>query len=649
MKKQLNLFCASLIWLAFSPVDAGELEGLSIEELMEQEVTTPAKRPQSLANTAAAVSVITQEDIRRSGATSLPEALRLAPGVNVARLNANRWAVSIRGNADRFANKLLVLLDGRTLYTPFFGGVFWETQDILLEEINRIEVIRGPGAAVWGANAVNGVINIITQHAGDSQGERLMATVGTEERATLAAMGGIALAEDNYLRFSAKWRKLDESVDADGHSLDDAVENWRIGGRWDALTEADRFTVSGNYYQGVSGDTFTTPLLEAPWQRTDAIDEDYDGAALLARWERDLGDGAALSVQGFVDYTHLQLPLVEEERVTMDLEVERREAPIGVHELTWGLSYRRSEDEVNNSDQFRLNPSSRTLQYFSLFLQDEIELVPDQWRLTLGGRLEHNDFTGVEFQPSARLWWSPVSGHSLWTSLSRATRSPSRTEDDMRTRIAVIPPGTPANPGPLPVEVVIFGNRDLDSEVVNAFEIGYRGQWDNSLSLEVVGFVNEYNSLVLPQEAPPIVLDDRIVLPLPEHNLSREERSSGFEIAADWRLANTWRVAAAYSYLDGFGNYVPHHLSLRLSHNPTADTEVDLWLKHAAAFEGALDIPSYTTLDARISWRSHPDLEFTLVGQNLLDESHPEMESLYFNFTPALIERSVYLRAEIEF
>jgi len=646
-----TLFLPLLLVCVWLPATADNLGSLSIEELMDLEVTTAAKRRQALADTAAAVFVITREDIRRSGATSVPEALRLAPGVNVARINSSRWAVSIRGNVDRFANKLLVLLDGRTLYTPLFAGVLWETQDILLEEVERIEVIRGPGAALWGANAVNGVINIITRHAGDTQGGMLSVTAGTEERATLAAMGGITLGDENFLRLSAKWREVDESVDAAGNTGDDDVQNLRLGGRWDKTSGPDRLMVSGNYYRGRSGDTLTSPLLEPPWQSTEAIDEDYDGASLLARWEHSLGDGSVLALQGFVDYTHLTLPLVDERRLTADLELEMRHTPMGAHELVWGLGYRRSSDETEGSDQFRLDPTSRDLNYYSLFLRDEIELVPDKWRLTLGGRLEHNDFTGFEFQPNLRLLWRPAPGHSLWTSLARATRTPSRAEDDMRTRIGVIPPNTAANSAPLPLELAILGNRDLDSEVLDAFELGYRGQWSNRLSVELVGFMHRYEHFIYPRRegVPPIVLSDRILLPLPEENVAGKQRANGFEAAADWRPADRVRINAAYSYLDGFGNYVPHHLSLRLSFDPTADTEADLWLKHAAAFEGDLNLPAYTTLDARLGWRPRAGLELSLVGQNLLDERHPEMESLYFDFAPAWIERGVYLKADLQF
>lgn len=642
-----------LILLLFfaSGLARGDALGVpSIEQLLDLEVTSASRKSQSLTDTAASVFVITREDIRRSGATSVPEALRLAPGVNVARLAANRWAVSIRGNIDRFANKLLVMLDGRTLYTPFFAGVFWEALDPPLDEIERIEVVRGPGASVWGANAVNGVINIITRHAGDSQGGIVSATIGSEERGTLSVRQGMQLGDERFLRLAAKARRVNESADLQGGSANDDAENLRLEGRWDALVAGDRVSISGNLYRGRSGEEQVLPQLDAPWRVLSRFDEHYEGAALVGSWSHTDANGAMTQLTGFIDYTDLELPWVREERLTLDLEMQRREARRGRHDWVWGLGYRRSKDHSEGSEIFTLDPDARTLELFSLFVQDEIELVPEHWRLILGGRLEHNDFTGFEPQPNLRLLWHPRPGHSLWTSLSRATRTPSRAENDMRFRADVIPPNTPDNPAPLPLEVVTFGDRSLDSEVLDAVELGYRGEWGNRFALEMVGFVHHYDRFVFPVwDGSTQVLADRILLGQPEANIDEVRRTRGFELAFDWRPAKHWRINTAYSYLHAVEDHAPHQLSARVSHDPAPGVELDLWLKHVAAYQGELEIPAYTTLDLRLGWQAAPEVSLALVGQNLLDAAHPEIETLYLQVAPSQVERSVYLRMDWQF
>jgi len=630
-----------------APAAAADLGQLSIEELMEMEVTTVAKKPQSLTKAAAAVFVITREDIRRSGATSVPEALRLAPGVSVSRLTANRWAVAVRETGDRFNNKLLVMLDGRTLYTPLFAGVIWESQDLNLEEVERIEVIRGPAAAIWGANAVNGVINIVTRHAGDSQGGMLTAIYGTEERGTFSLRQGIQLGEEQFLRLSAKARRLDESADRTGKEASDDARGLRLDGRWDGRFGAHRLTLSGNYFRGDSGDRQTVPLLVPPWRASGDIRGNYDGGALVGAWEHSGPDGATTALHAFLDYSHLAPPFIDEERVTLDLELQRHEVVSGPHDWVWGLGYRCSGDRVEGSELLDLDPDRRNLELYSLFVQDEIALQPERWFLSLGARLEHNDITDFEWQPNARLRWHPLAGHSLWASLARATRTPSRAEDDMRLRYAVIPPGTLDNPGPLPLEIALLGNRRLASERLDAVELGHRAQWNGDLSSEAALFLHRYRDWVMPRwdGATLEFLGDRIRMPWPETNKEGGIYSRGLEFSLDWRPAPRWRLGAAYAWLDSDLDHSPHRLSLRLSHDLGADSEIDLWLRRASAIEGRMALPGYTTLDLRLAWRPYPDLELALVGQNLLERRHPEMESKYLEFAPTEVQRGLYVKA----
>ena len=636
------------VFLLAAAADAENHELPGIEELLEMEVTSVAKKPQSITQSAASVFVVTREDIRRSGATSIPEALRLAPGINVGRIGANRWAVSIRGNADRFANKLLVMLDGRTLYTPLFAGVIWETQDLLLEEIERIEVIRGPGAAVWGANAVNGVINIITRHAGDSRGTMFTATLGSEERGTLGIRRGIALGEDDFLRVSAKLRQLDDSVNLHGDPAADDARNLRLDMRWDGIVEGDPVSLSTNYYRGTSKERETLSELFPPWRITRITAEDYHGAAAIGCWQHSGTHGAENRLNGFVDYTHVDLPYLKEQRVTADVEFQRRAPRRGRHEWIWGGAYRNAADDIANAP---FTPQSRTLQLFSLFAQDEIELTPERWTLTLGGRLEHNDFTGYELQPNARLLWHPGAEHGVWLSASRATRTPSRAESGMRLRQGTLPPGTAENPSSLPVEIVAFGSPDLDSEVFEAFEAGYRGQWSKDFSMEAVGFIHKYDRLVELRSSVFAlqVHPDRIVVPLHAQNIVDARWGSGFELSCDWRPVSGWRVGGAYSYLDSDLEHAPHHLSLRFSHNPGSGIEMDFWMKYVSAYQGALPTPAYTTLDLRLAWQPWRDLELALAGQNLLDEHHLEKEVLLSQGEGAQVERGFYLKVEWRF
>ncbi|MDM8546586.1 TonB-dependent receptor plug domain-containing protein [Candidatus Venteria ishoeyi] len=645
-KTIIFIFVAILSYFFSLNIAAEEHGVLSIEELMDMEVTSVSKKPQSITQSAASVFVITREDIRRSGATSVPEALRLAPGINVGRIDASRWAVSIRGNVDRFANKLLVMLDGRTLYTPLFAGVMWETQDLLLEEIERIEVIRGPGSAVWGANAVNGVINIITRHAGDSQGTMLAATAGTEERGILALRHGMAFSEDNFLRLSAKLHRVDESLNLQEASADDGAHSLRLSSRWDTLIHGDQVSLNANYYRGSSQSREAFNLLAPPWKTLGLVKESYDGAAVSGSWQHVGIDGATMKLTGFLDYTHANLPYIEDRRLTVDLEFQRHEARSGRHEWIWGGGYRNVADKVSV-----FTPTERTVKLYSIFFQDEIELQAERWKLILGGRLEHNDYTGFEFQPNARLLWHPKAGHGVWLSVSHATRTPSRAENDMWLRQATIPAQSAENPFPLPMEIIALGNQDLQSEVMDAFELGYRGQWSQHLSVEWVTFFHQYDQHVdfLWDGSTVNVLADRLQLPWFAQNITGKQQGKGMELSFDWRPVNNWRISSAYSYIDTELEHALHHWSLRVSHKPTPHTELDAWLKHVSTYKGVLPTPAYTTLDLRLAWRPWHNLELSLVGQNLLDKQHPEKESLFSQAEAIQIQRGVYLKSEWRF
>lgn len=638
---------------------ANGLADINLQDLMGMEVTSAAKKPQRLLDTDAAIHVITQDDIRRSGATSIPEALRLAPGVNVARISSNLWAVSIRGFNGRFAKNLLVLMDGRTLYTPLFAGVIWETQDTLLEDVERIEVIRGPGAALWGSNAVNGVINIITKKAKDTQGNLASVSAGDELRFSTSLRHGFKTAEDSHGRLYAKLNSRDASQGTSGLGGQDDSRDGLAGFRWDREAGNEDFTLQGQAYRGRLGDTQLVPDTAAPYSIVDNLTERFSGAHLLGRWERWLDAGSEISLQGFLDHTCIDIPRIREERSTLDLEFQHR-LPLGSNQdFTWGLGYRRSWDDIRSSSTLVMTPSERTLDLFSLFAQDEISLVPNSLRLTLGARLEHNDFTGYEFQPNARLHWRIDPNRSAWVALSRAVRTPSRAESDIALDIQTLSPADPSNPFGMPLRQVLYGNSQYDAETLDALDLGYRAQINSQLTLETALYTYRYKDLIGPNLGTPdfSAAPDYVLLPLLGAN-NGHARLHGLEIALDWQPSPGWRVQPTYSYAQarttggqGDGGLPLHQFSLRLGVDPSERTQADLWLRHTGKITTSVGaaIPAYTTLDLRLAWQAKRDLELSFVGQNLLDSTHPEYVSDYLNSVPSEIERGYYIKADWRF
>jgi len=410
----------------WSTTDQRDFTELPLEALMEITVSSVAKKEQRLADSAAAIFVITQEDIRRSGVTTIADALRMVPGLEVARIDANKWAISSRGFNSRFAGQMLVLFDGRVVYTPLFSGVFWDRQDTVLEDVERIEMIRGPGAALWGANAVNGVINIITKRADETLGGQVSAGSGTEERAFGSIRYGFELNHQNQMRLYLKHSDRDNLRQTNGSNGNDAWHMTQGGFRLDSeLTSQDSLTVQGDLYDGRLGETYSNMLPD--YRTIDSVTSVF-GANILSRWKRSLADSADLSLQIYYDRSQQKMQVIEEKRDTIDLDFQHR-FPVGAtHEITWGLGYRYSHDSINNSTYVMLTPTSQDTNLFSSFVQDDITLIPDKLHLILGSKFEHNDYTGFEIQPTARLLWTPNRQNSVWLSVSRAVRTPSRGE-----------------------------------------------------------------------------------------------------------------------------------------------------------------------------------------------------------------------------
>lgn len=626
------------------------LADLSLEDLLSIRVTSASKKNQRLADTASAVFVISQDDIRRSGATSIPETLRMVPGLEVARIGSSKWAISSRGFNGRYANKLLVLVDGRSVYTPLFSGVWWESIDTAMEDIERIEVIRGPGAALWGANAVNGVINIITKNARDTQGGMVSAIAGSQERGNLTVRYGGQIQDGTYYRLYGKGFDRAPSHDA----LHDATtqDGWRskrAGFRVDHYAGRDQFSFQGEDFRSSSGDTTT-------FDPGFLVSQTNTGGHLMGRWEHKLAENSSLVVQGYFDRTQVTIFNFEEHRDTYDLDVQHRFAPSNSQDIIWGFNYRKSRSQAINGLTEVLQPALLRTTLFSLFVQDDITLDPEHWRLTLGSKFEHHTYTGLETQPNVRLLWTPDPYSSWWIAGSRAVRTPSRLDADGTT--TVYSSGTTSG--------ILVGTNTFQSEVLTAYEIGYRSQLTPSFSADIAGFYNRYSGLRSLLPGTPIVLPFQTIYPYTAVNAG-QARITGLELALDWRAQPWWRLRGAYTWLNTLSssenvplafeqtthdllspapdNTSPHaQWSLRSSMDLSANVEVDLTLRHVSPLS-ALGIPGYTTMDARLGWKVQRDLELALVGQNLLQMRHTEFRSDLTPSTVTDVPASVYVKA----
>jgi len=598
------------------------LAAMSVEELASLEVTSVSKKAEPLLAAPAAVYVITGEQIRRSGATSIPEALRLAPGVEVARIDAHTWAISIRGFNSTTANKLLVLLDGRSLYTPLYSGVFWDVQDTLLEDVERIEVVAGPGGTLWGANAVNGVINIITRSARDSEGGFLEAGGGDRERAFGAARFGGRWGDRAHARGYVKGLSRGANGLADGRYTGD---DWRMaqgGFRVDWERGADSLTAQGDGYSGKERDRSTG----------------VGGANLMLRWDRQLREHSRFQLQAYWDHTDRRIEgTLRAHRDTYDLDFQHNLTVGARHDVVWGLGYRVTSDDNENSSFVAFVPASRTDQVFSAFAQDEIDLWRERLSLTVGSKLEHNDYTGFEVQPSLRLAFLASSRQTLWTAVSRAVRTPSRLDANLVITAPIAVPGAP-----LPVTVVIRGDEAIASEKLVAYEAGYRVEPASSVSVDLAAFYNRYAELRSTEaETPMVVLTPSPHTVLPSHLANGLEGSThGATLAVSWSAFSSLTLQPSYTYLDVDLHARRGSVDLGTAGSTEGSSPRNQWALNAflalpADFHvyagwrhvdelAAVGVADYSTLNLGIGWQPTSQLELSLFGQNLLDPRHRE-------------------------
>lgn len=638
---------------------------LSLEDLGQIKVTTVSRKSENLSSAAAAIHVITQDDIRRSGVNSIPEALRLAPGLEVAQANARQWAITARGFNDTFANKLLVLMDGRTLYTPLFSGVFWEETDTVLEDIDRIEVIRGPGATLWGANAVNGVINIITKSARETQGGLISGGGGLEERAFGSVRYGGKLGSNAWYRVYGKYGNHDESTLTDGgEGVGD--DWWMTQGGFRVDWEPpgpNRLTLQSDYHYGdLAGKFFLhspeTPVLVPANRRFTA-----EGADALARWTHEFSSASEMSVQMSYDRMDHGIGIGNELRDTFDLDTQHRFHFGERHEIIWGGGYRLSTDRITETADLRTSDPEVGIQLFSGFVQDELAVVPERLHLTVGTKVEHNDFTGFEVQPSGRIAWTPHERHTVWGAVSRAVRTPSRSERDFTI---FVDPATVLAGLPLPTLVSIDGNSEFGSEELVAYEVGYRVQLHPRLSLDCAAFYNDYDHLrAITGRTLEFQLSPRPHLIVPAA-ISNDVygQTYGGEVAVAWQPLDSLRLRANYTFL---------HLALHTrgvvpsitetldegatpQHQVFLGSDVDLgrnveWGMGARFIEAMPQqtVGTYFGLESRLAWKPTAKLELAIVGRNLLDPHHREFAPSLLTYRRVEVDRSVFAKLTVRF
>ncbi len=621
------MLLASAPWTLRAQNPPSDITKLSIEELLDIDVTSVSRRPEPLAQTAAAVTVITGEDIRRSGVTSIPEALRLVPGLDVARFNAGSWAISSRGFNSTAANKLLVMIDGRTVYSPLFSGTFWEIQEMPLDDIARIEVVRGPGATLWGANAVNGVINIITKSAHQTKNTVLVLTGGGAEDLGIGTLRvGRGVGPDTSYRVFGKYAYRDQLKLANGMDAGDTFRLGSSGFRADATRGLDEFTVTGNFYRGI-GD------LLAPTDAAKILD-----GSLLGRWNRTISNRSQLQVQMSYERLDRRVPIQSDfHQKIFDIDLQHQ-ITLGSHNVVWGAEYRWNHDSTIPTPVLVFLPLNRTYPIWTAFAQDEISLRGNQLKLAIGSKFLHNDFSGFDAQPSVRMSWAVRPGQFLWGAVTRAVRTPTRFDSDIQFG----PPG-----------LQIVGNPNFQSENVITYELGYRSG-ARQLSYDIATFFNVYDNLRTLElsGAPGKVVEF--------NNLNAH--TYGAEVSGKYDVFEWLRFNVGYSLLHQHLKTDPGHIDLFNSTLEGNDPKNQLFIRGSAdlahnieidstfRFVGALPapvVPRYSELDGRFGWNPTPKIELSIIGRNLLDKQHPE-----FGLPSAFreeVQRNIYGRIALRF
>ncbi|HET9482578.1 MAG TPA: TonB-dependent receptor, partial [Xanthomonadales bacterium] len=592
---------------------------------------------------AAAVHVLSAEDLHRSGARSLPDALRTVPGVHVARIAANQWAVSVRGFGGPFSNKLLVLRDGRTLYTPLFAGVFWDVQDLLFEDVERVEVVRGPGGTLWGANAMNGVINVIMKSSADTQGTHVVAGAGDYEQGHATVIHGGRVGEATF-RVFAKYAERDEYVLASGAGIDDGWSTLRTGFRVDGpLGDATRFMLGGHLYEQPKARASVRLPVPGRHQQFEQVagNDDISGAHLIARAEHAHGDGSQTTVQAYLDGTHRMTARFGAERNTIDLDVRHRRDLGARHQLAFGLEYNHTEDDISNGPVLQFDPDERGWSTWNAYVQDTIALGDDA-SVAIGTKLTHHEFTGLSWQPGIRASWTGFDDHTFWGAVSRPVRVPSRLEEDGLLVFSYVDTGLasgrPASGVFVPLG--LSGNDRLEVEELVAWELGHRTRIGERLQLDSTVFYNDYHRLI---GVPPAIIGS--------FTDAGAGVTRGFDVSATFDATERWRLEGSFSRIDveidgpilPFEETgTPKRMAQLRSYFDVSDS---LELTAAAYYVDEvprIPVASYTRVDLGLMWRPRQGMELALFGQNLLEGSHAEASG-------AQVPRSWYAQMTLHF
>ena len=628
--------------------DVGQLSQVKVSgqtgsASLDMPVSSVARQDSTVGKSPAAVFVITNEMIHRSGAVCIPDVLRMVPGVQVAQISSDEWAISSRGLNSQYSNKLLVQIDGRTVYDLLFGGVIWDVQDVMLEDVERIEVIRGPGATIWGSNAVNGVINIITKKAQDTQGTLIQGGAGSHERGFTNARVGGRVGQDMYYRIYGKWFDRGPSYLPDGDTAPDEWQQARTGFRMDFdASQSDAMTLQGDYYNG-STVTLTPNQIPLPPFSVASNEGHVTGENILYRWKHTIDDDSDWTFQTYYDRTqrHYFNPAYALDRDLFDLDFQNR-FPLGTrNEIIWGFGYRFAQDSFYEAPAtsffITVDPPARFDNYFSYFLQDQITLVPDRWYFTAGSKFEHNNYTSFEFQPTVRLLWTPTDRHSVWGAISRGVHVPTRQTDDATVRLPAV------DTNPLPVFPIVSGNRGLLSEELLAYEFGLRVQATERFSWDLALFYNQYERLFANQQGtpyfePPAYLD----IPYTYENGMAGE-TYGAELAVNYTLSERWRLQCAYTHTQLFLHLDPgmvvnvnpgetpnNQVYLQSSWDLGSSWQFDLTGRYVDALltTTSPSIPNYIAMDVRLAWLGRKNMEVAVVGRNLTNGYYSEFSPL---------------------
>jgi len=618
-----------------------DLSEASLETLMNMEVSSPGRKDQKLSQTAGAIYVVTQEDIRRSGVTSIPDVLRMVPGLQVAQIDASQWAVTCRGFNGRFADKMLVMIDGRTIYNNLFGGVYWEQNDVPLEDIERIEVIRGPGATMWGANAVNGVINIITRPAQETQGFLVTSGGGNADRGFGSVRYGGELGDNASYRLYTRYFDRGPFETVNSQEAHDGWDSAQGGGRMDwKISERDSLSVEGEVYRDRGQETIYPDYPENTLSAPLADSLDTSGGYALARWKRQISDRSGMALQfSFSEENRGEGFGVADTRI-LDLDFQQHFTASSRHDLMWGLEFTAYGDHfesrrisVEPSTFVQFLPASVIQPFASGFLQDEIALLPERLTLTLGTKLERDVYMGLGAQPSARLLWAPTSRQSLWAAVSRAVRPPARGERDLLLEFEAAPGVLGTLSGP-----------NFQPQTALAYEAGYRNQPARWVTLDLAAFFCNYRDLRSMEIGAPSLVQapaPYILLPLTFGN-NAAGHTYGIELATDWSLTRRWRVTGNYSWFryvldradlgpeslpyDVEGSSPAHQVQFRSQWDVARKLTFDTNVYFVSALP-AIGVPAYVRTDARLGWHVTRAAELSLGGQNLLDGRHLEFIS----------------------